>query len=117
MSRADDALRWSKGTTLSSGQDEARGYVIATMPDHAVAKTEAVERVIVIDPRRAPTLPGISGRCGSTPRSPEQTRWKPSEGTGIELPDGLPLTEVQRVFVDPELIARWKTEAEQRRAG
>lgn len=117
MSRAENALRWCKGTTRSRGQDEARGYVIATVPEQAAAKAKSTERVIVSDPRRTPTLPAIGGMGGSGPRSPDQATWKPSEGTGIELPDGRPMTEVQRVYVDPELIARWEAEAQRRQAG
>ena len=91
--------------------------MIATVTAPASENMEVTERVIVFDPRRTPTLPLIAVRCGSAPRNPEQTEWKPSEGTGIELPDGLPMTEVQRVFVDPELIAQWESEAQRRQAG
>ncbi len=117
MSREENALRWGKGTTRSNGQNEARGYVIATVTEDARAKMKTAERVIVFDPRRTPTLPMIAGLCGSAPRNPDQVTWKPSDGTGIELPDGLPMTEVQRVFVDPELIAQWESEAQRKQAG
>ena len=117
MSRGENALRWCKGTTRSSGQDETRGYVIATVPEHATAKMASAERLIVSDPRRTQTLPVLDGLCGSAPRNPDQSMWKPSEGSGIDLPDGRPMTEVQRVYVDPELVVRWEAEAQRRQAG
>jgi hypothetical protein len=117
MSRGENALLWRKGTTRSSGQEEARGYVIATVPEQGIASMGPAERVILSDPRRTPTLPVIDGLCGSAPRSPDQATWTPSEGTGIELPDGRPMTEAQRVFVDPELIAQWESDAQRKKAG
>jgi hypothetical protein len=49
-------------------------------------------------------------RIGSGPRNPEQTRL-PDPEPKIELPEGLPLTVAQLVYVPPELAAQWREEA------
>jgi hypothetical protein len=70
------------------------------------------ERVVIVDPRRTATTPTSQQQGGGGPRAPDQLRL-PEPSTGIELPDGRPLTKAQRVWVDPEVIERWKAEDRQ----
>jgi hypothetical protein len=67
------------------------------------------ERVIIVDPRRAPTLPSDRPK-GAGARAPDQMK-RPEPSNGIELPDGRPLMKTQRVWIDPALIAQWKAES------
>jgi hypothetical protein len=105
--------RWT--SLRSDGALNARGYVTATVPPAPPIPVPEAERVVIVDPRRTATTP-TSERPGGNPRAPEQ-RLLPEPSTGIELPDGRPLTKAQRVWVDPEVIARWKAEARQGGAG
>jgi hypothetical protein len=97
----------------SNGEASLRGYVVATVPRPAAVPAEADERVIVTDPHRTPTVTGPP--LSSGPRDPNERTWPRPETPAIELPDARPLNKAQRFWIDPELIARWDREAEERR--
>jgi hypothetical protein len=97
----------------SNGEASLRGYVVATVPRPAAAPAVADERVIVTDPRRTPTVSGPPRGAGA--RNSDETVWPRPEAPAIELPDGRPLNKAQRFWIDPELIARWDLEVEERR--
>jgi hypothetical protein len=83
---------------------------MALVPPSEPRPVPDAERVIIIDPRRAPTLP-TDRRKGTGARAPDQMK-RPEPSNGIELPDGRPLMKTQRVWIEPELIARWQAEAD-----
>jgi hypothetical protein len=97
----------------SSGETSFRGYAVATVPARAAEPAEADERVIVSDPRRTPTVTGPPRT--SEPRDPAENVWPRPEAPAIELPDRRPLNKAQRFWIDPELIARWDREVEERK--
>jgi hypothetical protein len=102
-------------TTLrSDGAPEARAYAEIDVPAAGHEPTLEMERVRVLDPRHTPTLHVDAPRT-SGPRNPEQCSLPEPTELRVELPDGLPLTEPQRVIVPPELIAQWLAEAERKR--
>jgi hypothetical protein len=98
----------------SDGAPEARAYVEIELPAAAPEPTVEMERVRVLDPRHTPTL-HLDMQPASGPRNPEQLALPEPNDLRVELPDGRPLTEPQRVIVPPELIAHWLAEAEQKR--
>jgi hypothetical protein len=83
---------------------------MAPVPPSEPGPVPDEERVVIVDPRRAPTLPS-DRRKGAGARAPDQMR-RPEPSNGIELPDARPLMKTQRVWIDPELIAQWRAEAE-----
>lgn len=99
----------------SNGQPEARAYLETEVPPRRLDPTVEMDRVAVFDPRRTPTLhlddaPPVSG-----PRNPEQVAPPaPEDEPRIEMPEGLPLTAAQPVFIPPELAAKWRAEAKKR---
>ena len=106
------SLRSSAKAIRSNGELAMRGYAVAASPAPAPEPSLPVERVVIVDPRRAETLtdPRSSG-----PRDPSQTVWPPPKAPQIELPDGQPLTKGQRIWIDPELLAQWEREEAARR--
>lgn len=102
-------LPWT--SLRSDGAMNARGYATASVPRSRPDPVPEAERVMIVDPHRTVTVPS-SRRHGGGPRAPEQVRW-PEPSSGIELPDERPLTKAQRVWLDPELVARWKAEGRQ----
>ncbi len=97
----------------SNGEPSSRGYVVAVVPPRTAEPVAEDERVIVSDPRRIPTVTGPPPSSG--PRDPNETVWPRPAAPGIELPDRRPLNKAQRFWIDPELIARWDREAEEKR--
>lgn len=104
MSQAD--LPWT--SLRSDGALNARGYATASVRPSRPSPVPDAERVVFVDPRRTATTPA-SQRPGAGPRAPEQSR-RPEPSLGIELPDGRPLMKTQRVWIDPELLAKWDAE-------
>jgi hypothetical protein len=119
----------------SEGRDAARVYVEAEVPPSRPEPPLIDERVALLDPRRTPTLRGDDPPRSAGPRHPAQQAPRceigpdslpsaPRPGGGaaapareaggepsVELPEGLPLTAAQPVFVPPALAARWREEA------
>lgn len=106
MSRHSDPA-WT--SLRSDGALSARGYATAPVPPARPSPVPDAERVVIVDPRRTATTPA-SQRSGARPRAPDQMQW-PEPSTGIELPDDRSPLQTQRVWVDPEVIERWKAEA------
>jgi hypothetical protein len=98
-------------TLRSDGEDQLSAYVESEVPPSRPEPAVEVERVAFVDPRRTPTVRLNDGRKGSGPRNPEQTALPGDDEPRIELPDGLPLTAPQQVYVPPELAAKWREEA------
>ncbi|APR86228.1 Hypothetical protein A7982_11577 [Minicystis rosea] len=74
-----------------------------------------MDRVAFVNPRHTPTLHLGAATLGSGPRNPEQVAPPaPEDEPRIEMPEGLPLTAAQPVYVPPELAARWRAEAKQK---
>jgi hypothetical protein len=101
-------LPWT--SLRSDGALCARGYATAPVPPSEPRPVPDAERVIIVDPRRAPTLPS-DRRKSAGARAPDQMK-RPEPSNGIELPDRRPLMKTQRVWIEPELIARWQAEAD-----
>lgn len=97
----------------SDGALSARGYVTTCVQPSRPGPVPDAERVVLVDPRRTATAP-TGEQAGAGPRAPEQLR-RPEPSPGIELPDGRPLMKAQRVWIDPELLAKW--DAEDRQSG
>jgi hypothetical protein len=97
----------------SSGETSCRGYAVAAVPARAAEPATADERVIVSDPRRTPTVTGPPRTSG--PRDAGEMVWPRPEAPAIELPDRRPLNKAQRFWIDPELIAKWDREVEERK--
>jgi hypothetical protein len=95
----------------SNGQAEARVYGIFPVPLPARPPSSvASSRVELLRPSDTATLPReVAPKAG--PRNPEQMRLHPPSTELLELPDHLPMTTAQRVYVAPELIAKWRAEA------
>ena len=99
-------------TLRSDGQDQASAYVEVEVPPSRVDPTLDAERVALLDPEETPKPPRAAPPKGSGPRNAEQTRAPSCEDDlDVELPEGLPLTAAQLVFVPPELAAEWREEA------
>lgn len=99
----------------SNGQHEARAYVETEVPRRRLEPTVEVDRVVIFDPRRTPTLHLDDAPPASGPRNPEQVSPPaPEDEPRIEMPEGLPLTAAQPVYVPPELATRWRAAAKQR---
>ena len=95
----------------SHGQNEARAYAVIDMPPSRPEPPLPSERVLVVDPRMTSTANSGAARTASGPRDPSQKAWPPPPPPAIDLPDGLPATKAQRVFIDPQLVAEWRAEA------
>jgi hypothetical protein len=93
----------------SHGRNEARAYAVLDVPPARPEPPMAEERVLVVDPRTTSTV--RAARAASSPRNADQKAWPLPPPPAIDLPDGLPATEAQRVHIDPELVARWRAEA------
>jgi hypothetical protein len=96
------------GCSCSDGASIARGYVVARPPSPVPILPGVAPRVVIVDPRRVATL-RVDRPTGGGPRAPQQIHL-PKRPTGIELPDGRPLTKAQRVYIDAELIEQWTAE-------
>jgi len=95
----------------SNGRAEARAYGIFPLPiAPKPSSPTGLPRVELLGPSDTATLPREAAPSHG-PRNPEQTRLRPPETKLLELPDNLPMTVAQRVYVAPELIARWRAEA------
>jgi hypothetical protein len=97
----------------SNGKNEARAYAVVVVRPAHPEPAEEVERVQIVDPRHATTVTGVAP-AGSGPRNPQQRSPSPAKPPEIDLPDALPATKAQRVLIDPELVARWRAEAEEK---
>lgn len=97
----------------SDGEDQARAYVESEVPPSRAVPEVAGERVAIVDPRATTTVRRYEGATGSGPRNPDQKSPPRDEDDepSVELPEGLPLTAPQSVFVPPELAAKWREEA------
>lgn len=102
-------------TLRSQGESQASAYIEAELPPSRVEPTLELERVALLDPRRTPTLHSDDPPKSSGPRNPEQMRL-PDPEPSVELPEGLPLTVAQPVYVPPELAEKWREEARQKGA-
>jgi hypothetical protein len=100
-----------RSIVASNGQSEARAYLVVDVPPPGPEPALALERVQILDPRQTSTLVNGAVRAGSGPRNPEQRDVSLPKPPGVELPDGLPATKAQRIFLDPEVVARWRAEA------
>jgi hypothetical protein len=99
----------------SNGQKEARAYAVAVVRPAPPEPVAELERVLILDPRQVTTA--VTGAVPAPgPRNPEQKAPSPTKPREIDLPDALPATKAQHVYIDPELIARWRVEAERRGA-
>ena len=99
-------------TFRSDGQDQASAYVEVEVPPSRIDPTLDAERVALLDPEETPKPPSDAPPKGSGPRNAEQMRAPSGEDDlDVELPEGLPLTAAQLVFVPPELAAEWREEA------
>ncbi len=95
----------------SNGKNEARAYAVVAVRASRPEPTIEVERVQIVDPRHTSTVQLSTSPAGAGPRNLEQTAWPTPEPPAIDLPDRLPPTKAQRVFLDPALVARWRAEA------
>jgi hypothetical protein len=94
----------------SNGKNEARAYAQAEVRRSPHAPAMESERVQIVDPRHTSTMP-MGPPCLGSPRNPDQKVWALPQPAGVELPDRRPATKAQRVFLDPELVAQWRAEA------
>jgi hypothetical protein len=97
---------------ISDGRNEARAYAKVVVHSSRPEPSVEMERVQIVDPRLTSTVQLGTPSAGSGPRNPEQTVWAQPEPPAVDLPDRLPVTKAQRVFIDPELVARWRAEAQ-----
>jgi hypothetical protein len=95
----------------SDGQREARAYTLATVPAPRPEPPLQGERVAVCDPRDSCTAPSSARAAGTGPRNADQAVWPPPGPPALDLPDALPATKAQRVYIDPALAAQWREEA------
>ena len=96
----------------SEGQSQASAYVEVEVPPSRVEPTLDMQRVELLEPSETPEPPHDAPPKSTGPRNPHQTRAPTDKDEPrIELPEGLPLTAAQRVFVPPELAAEWREEA------
>jgi hypothetical protein len=101
----------------SNGGNEERAYAVLALPPTCPEPTGEAERVQIVDPRHTSTVRSGDARPGSGPRNLDQKTWPPPKPPGIELPDGLPATKQQRIYIDPALVAEWREEARMREGG
>jgi hypothetical protein len=101
-------------TLTSNGSNEARAHAVVLVRPSRPEPAVAIDRVQIVDPRHTSTVRLGPASAGSGPRNPEQTMWAPPELPAIDLPDGLPATKAQRVFISPELVASWRAEAKEK---
>jgi hypothetical protein len=95
----------------SNGQREARAYTLVTVPALRPEPHLEQERVVVCAPRDVRTAPSSARVAGAGPRNADQVVWPPPGPPALDLPDGLPATKAQRVYIDPALVAQWRAEA------
>ena len=100
-------------TIRSNGEPEARAYACLRVPAGSPEPPPEDARVVITDPRRAVTRDGSP--IGGGPRNPEQKVWRGPRPPGVELPDARPLTKAQRFWIDPELLAAWEQEEDERK--
>jgi hypothetical protein len=102
-------------TLSSDGEPSARAYAVVIMPSRTTPEPlMEPDRVVITDPHRTVTV-GAGATASSGPRDPEQTQPLRAKSPGIELPDGLPLSKAQRIWVDPDQIAAWEEEERRKR--
>ena len=88
----------------SDGEDEARAYAEAEVPEPSLTPTMEMDRVQVVDPRRAPTMRREDMFKGSAPRAPEQTAPSAPAAPGVDAPLGLPGNKLQPLLFDQEFL-------------
>ena len=101
MSRDEDE---KPGVARSDGEDEARAYAEAEVPEPSLTPTMEMDRVQVVDPRRAPTMRREDMLKASGPRAPEQTAPSTQVAPGVEAPLGLPGNKLQPLLFDQEFL-------------
>ena len=97
----------------SNGENEMRAYVEVEIPAPRVEPTLEMDRIALFDPEDAKAVEGQEPPKSSGPRNPDQMQL-PDPEPKIELPEGLPLTVAQPVYVPPELAAQWREEAKRK---
>jgi hypothetical protein len=101
MSRDEDD---KPAVARSDGEDEARAYAEAEVPEPSLTPTMEMDRVQVVDPRRAPTMRREDMLKASGPRAPEQTAPSAPATPGVEAPLGLPGNKLQPLLFDQEFL-------------
>jgi hypothetical protein len=97
----------------SNGALAAKVHASVIVRPSAPEPPHPAERVELGHPRRVPTARSGSPRGDLGPRVPEQRTLVPAESPAVDLPDDRSAREAQRVFIDPELAAKWRAEATQ----
>src|SRR5580692_5525409 len=102
MSKQDDQIAPEPeggGVLKTEGEDSARAYAASAVPEGTECPTVEVDRVRILPPSQTPTveLAALARRPG--PRAPEQMVKVEPKGP-VELPDGRPLTKMQRLEID-----------------
>ena len=88
----------------SDGEGAARAYVEAEVPEEPRCPTMEMDRVRIVDPRRAPTMRREDMVKGGGPRAPEQMAVPAAKAPGVEAPMGRPATKMQVLKLDEEFL-------------
>jgi hypothetical protein len=97
------------------GEDAAKGYAIGEVGPRPLNPTEEMQRVWIDEARRLPK-PGGDERKGNGPRNPEQKAPLSDKDSGVTLPAGLPVTKLQPILVDSELLMQWREQCRESEA-
>jgi hypothetical protein len=98
------------GAIQSHGEDAAKAYARGQVAPRPLNPTMEMETVWIEDAKRMPP-PGSIAKVGSGPRNPDQRApLTEKKGPSIELPAGLPVTKLQPIVIDPELLAEWRAQ-------
>jgi hypothetical protein len=99
----------------TAGEPAAAAFVEAEVPEEPVHPTMEMDRVQVLDPRRAPTMRRIDILKGSGPRDPDQMKLPQPKGP-VEAPMERPATKMQPIRIDPEFLAELSVKAAEKAA-
>ena len=104
------------GTLQSSGEDAAKAYAKGQVAPRPLHPTMEMQTVWIEDPQRLPP-PGSTAKAGSGPRNPEQRApLAEDKGPTVTMPAGLPVTKLQPIIIDSELLMQWHAERDRQSA-
>lgn len=108
----------ARGEELEVPAEEgaAKVYAAGVVEPRAVTPAMDVERVQIAADPTVGRAAFEAARGGSGPRNPEQKVLRPASHPGIDLPMGLPLTKMQPIVIDSDLMLEWNAQAERERA-
>jgi hypothetical protein len=104
MAKQREETKPGGGEVLKTeGEASARAYAEAAVPGATLCPTVEMDKVRLLPPTQTPTtrLGDLAKRAG--PRAPDETT-KPAPKPLVDLPEGRPVTEMQVIEIDPELL-------------